>query len=150
MERSCTPFYIPKDPSKQRWSLGFKGPTPYRDPSDFNSPWRSGRRSFLLSLVLAGPARCSVTSGMTRASVFLGLSFSVLSTKLHVCKCPHPHPPLFQGWEPAPSIHCRAIPNHNNISPYQEPDTVPHSLIHNLISFSQQCQAGNTLMIPFY
>lgn len=34
------PFIFPKDPSKQRWSLGFKGPTSYRDPSDFNSPWR--------------------------------------------------------------------------------------------------------------
>lgn len=27
-ERNCTPFYTPQRPSKQRWSLGFKGPTP--------------------------------------------------------------------------------------------------------------------------
>lgn len=125
------PFILPKDPSKQRWSLGFKGPNPLPlIPSDFNSPWRSGRGSFPLLLVLAWPARCSVTSGKT---LLPGPQFPYPFSDIPYLKIPLT--PIFP-YSKAGSLLPPYTPEPFLIittAPYCEPDVVLHSYLHDLI-----------------
>lgn len=126
-------LYSPKDPSKQRWSLGFKGPTPYPRLHLTVIPHRDqegGPFPGLWSLLcLQGASRLP-----ERPFLSPGLSFSIHSIKLRVHKCPsHPPPPLLLGRGPpfTPDPFLIII-----TAPYHGPHAMLHSSLRDLISFS--------------